>query len=168
MGRHGLVKSCVEDRHLWDSREAGSGGFYAKEIGRVMEWGQRYKAADGGNYLRIHQGRLPEEFSTMNNTMANAEQLRIILNDPVFTVHVRQEVKCVVVIGQSPRMDLLIKRPVSVVPALTQKTLTITYLLDESCYYHSVVRYAKDFILDGGTPAVHNSDFHGVIPHPCA
>ena len=166
VGRQGLVKRRVEDRHLRDTGEPGSGNFYAEEIGRVVERGQRYQAADSGNYLIVDQGRLPEEFSAVNHAMADAEKLRLVLQDPVFAVHVCHEVERVPVIRQPLRTDLLVERPVSFEPSLTQTALTAPYLLDESCREHDQVRYAENLILDGRAPAVHNSDFHGLIPHP--
>ena len=87
VGRQGLVKRRVEDRHLRDTREPGPGGFYAEKIGRVVERGQRYESADRRNHLIVDQGRLPEEFPAVDHTMADAEKLGLVLNDPVFTVH---------------------------------------------------------------------------------
>ena len=46
VGRQGLVKGRVEDRHLGDIGNWRSGGLDAEEIGRVVKRGQRDESPD--------------------------------------------------------------------------------------------------------------------------
>ncbi len=164
VGRQGLVKRRIEDRHLRDAHKPDSGGLDTEEIGRVVKWGQRDESFDGINHLVVDHGRLPEELSPMDHTMTDAEEFRIVLDDPVLTVHIGHEVEPVPVIRQPFRIDQLVERPVGVSLALTQATLTAPDVLDQSRRKHEAVGQAENLVLDGRTPAVDDSHFHGVIP----
>ena len=130
MGWQGLMKGRVENRHLRDTCEPASGDFYAEEIGRVVERGQRDESPDRSNHLIVDDGRLPEEFPSVDHTMADTEEFGLVLNDPVLTVHLCHELEPFPVIGQLLRIDLLVESPVRFAPGLTQTALLAADLLD--------------------------------------
>ena len=124
------MKGRVENRHLRDTCEPASSDFYAEEIGRVVERGQRDEPPDRSNHLIVDDGRLPEAFPSVDYAMADTEQLGLVLNDPVLTVHLCHELEPFPVICHPLRIDLLFESPVLFASGLAQTALFAADLLD--------------------------------------
>ena len=73
VGRQGLVKHGVEDRHLGHLGKRFPQDFDPQQIGRVVERGQRNKPPDGLNYFFSNSGRFLEKLPPMNHPVPDAE-----------------------------------------------------------------------------------------------
>src|ERR1700690_1359439 len=99
MGRHCLVKCCIEDCNLGYRRAELAGYFYSNEICRVVQRCQGYHAADGVDDFVDDQSRLPERLAAVNDAMADACKLIKILDNAEFKCYVEDELESFTVVG---------------------------------------------------------------------
>jgi hypothetical protein len=125
-----------------------------------VQRGKRGKLADGRNDNGIDQRRLAERLASMDHAMADAEELPLILDDPVILVHTLQEFEGLTVVRKERGVCLFVEGTIGPALPLLETAGRASDLLYQARHDHGQVCGVEDLVFDGRAPAVEDGYFH--------